>query len=223
MRAARRGSRRRRPMADAALTLPSLASGRGFSPDLAAEMQAIGAAARDAAAPPRHGIFRKQDQGLASGRNGDPRRVGGADRGQPAGPRRGARAKSLRRHARPPAARREAHRRRWRAVSRRSPRCPIRSATSSREWTRPNGLRIQRVSVPLGVIGIIYESRPNVTADAGGLCLKSGNAAILRGGSESFHSSGGDRRLPAPAAWPPPGCRRRRSSSCRRATAPRSG
>src|SRR6267143_1986760 len=57
------------------------------------------------------------------------------------------------------------------------------------EWTRPNGLAIQRVAVPLGVIGIIYESRPNVTADAGGLALKSGNAAILRGGSESFHSS----------------------------------
>jgi glutamate-5-semialdehyde dehydrogenase len=57
------------------------------------------------------------------------------------------------------------------------------------EWDRPNGLQIQRVRVPLGVIGIIYESRPNVTADAGGLCLKSGNAAILRGGSESFHSS----------------------------------
>jgi glutamate-5-semialdehyde dehydrogenase len=57
------------------------------------------------------------------------------------------------------------------------------------EWTRPNGLRISRVSVPLGVIGIIYESRPNVTADAGGIALKSGNAAILRGGSESFHSS----------------------------------
>jgi glutamate-5-semialdehyde dehydrogenase len=56
-------------------------------------------------------------------------------------------------------------------------------------WTRPNGLAISRVSVPLGVIGIIYESRPNVTADAGGLCLRAGNAAILRGGSESFHSS----------------------------------
>jgi glutamate-5-semialdehyde dehydrogenase len=56
-------------------------------------------------------------------------------------------------------------------------------------WTRPNGLDIARVSVPLGVIGIIYESRPNVTADAGGLAVKSGNAAILRGGSESFHSS----------------------------------
>jgi glutamate-5-semialdehyde dehydrogenase len=56
-------------------------------------------------------------------------------------------------------------------------------------WDRPNGLHISRVRVPLGVIGVIYESRPNVTADAGSLCLKAGNAAILRGGSESFHSS----------------------------------
>ena len=56
-------------------------------------------------------------------------------------------------------------------------------------WERPNGLAIERVRTPLGVIGIIYESRPNVTADAGGLCLKAGNAAILRGGTESFHSS----------------------------------
>ena len=57
------------------------------------------------------------------------------------------------------------------------------------EWDRPSGLHIQRVRTPLGVIGVIYESRPNVTADAGALCLKSGNAVILRGGSESFHSS----------------------------------
>jgi glutamate-5-semialdehyde dehydrogenase len=57
------------------------------------------------------------------------------------------------------------------------------------EWTRPNGLVIQRVRVPLGVIGIIYESRPNVTADAGSLCLKSGNAVVLRGGSESQQSN----------------------------------
>ena len=62
--------------------------------------------------------------------------------------------------------------------------------TIAAEWDRPNGLHIQRVRVPLGVIGIIYESRPNVTADAGALCLKSGNAAILRGGSESVRSSG---------------------------------
>ena len=61
--------------------------------------------------------------------------------------------------------------------------------TVTAEWTRPNGMRIQRVRVPLGVIGIIYESRPNVTADAGALCLKSGNAVILRGGSESANSS----------------------------------
>ena len=56
-------------------------------------------------------------------------------------------------------------------------------------WTRPNGLKIERVRVPLGVVGVVYESRPNVTADAGALCLKAGNAAILRGGSESHHSS----------------------------------
>lgn len=56
-------------------------------------------------------------------------------------------------------------------------------------WERPNGLKISRVTVPLGVIGIIYESRPNVTADAAGLCIKSGNAVILRGGSESLNSS----------------------------------
>ena len=61
--------------------------------------------------------------------------------------------------------------------------------TELARWQRPNGLDIARVRVPLGVIGIIYESRPNVTADAGGLCLRAGNACILRGGSESFHSS----------------------------------
>jgi glutamate-5-semialdehyde dehydrogenase len=56
-------------------------------------------------------------------------------------------------------------------------------------WRRPNGMRIERVRVPLGVVGVIYESRPNVTADAGSLCLKAGNAVILRGGSESFRST----------------------------------
>ena len=56
-------------------------------------------------------------------------------------------------------------------------------------WRRPNGLDIARISTPIGVIGIIFESRPNVTADAGALCLKSGNVTILRGGSESIHSS----------------------------------
>ncbi len=64
---------------------------------------------------------------------------------------------------------------------------PVGQVTAS--WTRPNGLNISRMRVPLGVIGIIYESRPNVTADAGGLCLKAGNAVILRSGSESFLTS----------------------------------
>ena len=57
------------------------------------------------------------------------------------------------------------------------------------QWDRPNGLNIERVRTPLGVVGVIFESRPNVTADAGALCLKAGNAVILRGGSDSFHSS----------------------------------
>ena len=57
------------------------------------------------------------------------------------------------------------------------------------QWERPNGLSISKVSVPLGIIGIIYESRPNVTIDAGSLCIKSGNSSILRGGSDSFHTS----------------------------------
>jgi glutamate-5-semialdehyde dehydrogenase len=61
--------------------------------------------------------------------------------------------------------------------------------TTSSEWTRPNGLKISRVRVPIGVIGIIFESRPNVAADAGALCMKSGNAAILRGGSDGFESA----------------------------------
>src|SRR5262249_40606261 len=64
---------------------------------------------------------------------------------------------------------------------------PVGTVTES--WTQPNGMRIERVRVPLGVVAIIYESRPNVTADAGVLCLKAGNAAILRGGSDSMRSS----------------------------------
>ncbi len=78
--------------------------------------------------------------------------------------------------------------RRWRPGSTPSASSKIRSAPSWRAWRRPNGMRIERVRVPLGVVGVIYESRPNVTADAGALCLKAGNAAILRGGSESFRS-----------------------------------
>ncbi|MGA7485859.1 MAG: gamma-glutamyl-phosphate reductase, partial [Xanthobacteraceae bacterium] len=61
--------------------------------------------------------------------------------------------------------------------------------TVTERWLRPNGMTIERVRVPLGVVGVIYESRPNVTADAAALCLKAGNAAILRGGSESHRSN----------------------------------
>jgi glutamate-5-semialdehyde dehydrogenase len=64
---------------------------------------------------------------------------------------------------------------------------PVGAVTSL--WRRPNGLTVGRMRIPLGVIGIIYESRPNVTADAAALCLKSGNAVILRGGSEAIHSN----------------------------------
>ena len=94
--------------------------------------------------------------------------------------------------------------------------------TTLAEWERPNGLAISRVRVPLGVIGIIYESRPNVTADAGGLCLKAGNAAILRTGSDAMQSA---RAIHAclvaglrKRSYPQP-----RSNSCRPPIAPPSG
>ena len=73
-----------------------------------------------------------------------------------------------------------------------------------REWTRPNGLHIRQVRVPLGVIGFIYESRGTVTCDAAALCLKSGNAVILRGGSESLRTTGCWRRFCAPRWRSPP-------------------
>ncbi len=81
------------------------------------------------------------------------------------------------------------------------------------EWTRPNGLRFRRIATPIGVIGMIYESRPNVGADAAGLCLKSGNAVILRGGSDSLHSARAIHAAMAAglaaAGLPAPPCRSR--------------
>ena len=91
------------------------------------------------------------------------------------------------------------------------------------EWDRPSGLHIRRVRTPLGVVGVIFESRPNVTADAGALCLKAGNAAILRGGSESLHSAQAIHAGLAAGPGARRGCPRRRSSWCRPATARRSG
>ena len=73
---------------------------------------------------------------------------------------------------------------------------------------RPTGIQVGKMRVPLGVVGIIYESRPNVTADAAALCLKAGNACILRGGSEALQQQPGDRRLRARRACPPPACPR---------------
>src|ERR1700760_2081769 len=75
---------------------------------------------------------------------------------------------------------------RWRGRCATSPRCPTRSARRSRRGGGPNGLDVRQVRVPLGVIFMIYESRPNVTVDAAALCVKSGNAAILRGGKEAI-------------------------------------
>ncbi len=88
-------------------------------------------------------------------------------------------------------------------------------------WTRPNGLDIARVATPIGVLGIIYESRPNVTADAGALCLKSGNAVILRGGSESIRSSAAIHAGIGAKACARRACRKPRSKSSRRPIARR--
>ena len=128
---------------------------------------------------------------------------------------------SRRRLPRPAAGWTERGSRRWPRACARWRRLPDPVGQVMARWTRPNGLEISRVRVPLGVIGIIYESRPNVTADAAALCLKSGNAVILRSGSESFLTS----LVIANAlseAWSPRVCPRPRSSSCRRSIARRS-
>ena len=87
---------------------------------------------------------------------------------------------------------------------------------------RPTGIQVGRMRVPLGVVGIIYESRPNVTADAAGLCLKAGNATILRGGSEALRSNHGDRRVRAPRPARRGPARSTRCRWSRPPTAPRS-
>ena len=116
----------------------------------------------------------------------------------------------------------------WRRRSRTSPRCPTRSAAVQDARTLESGIELERVSVPLGVVAVVYEARPNVTADAAGICLKSGNAAVLRGGSmaAALERGGGPRarrrrRGGRHAArvhrrsWPPPTARRPTSScSC---------
>ena len=96
-----------------------------------------------------------------------------------------------------------------------SPRCPIRSARCSTAGRRPNGLQITRVRVPLGVVAIIYENRPNVTSDAAGLCVKAGNAAILRGSSSALRSNIAVAAVLRDALVEARAARRRRRSSSR--------
>ena len=157
--------------------------------DLAAEMRELGERARAAAhilaTTPRV----LKDQALLR-RSGQPARPTERNPGrQRQGHGGGAGARPAGIAARPPGAGCGAGSRRWRPGSRRSPTLEDPVGAELARWQRPNGLDIARVRVPLGVIGVIYELRPNVTADAGALCLKAGNAAILRGGSESFFSS----------------------------------
>ena len=141
--------------------------------------------------------YRRQEPALEAMARCDRARQREAPRRQCAR-RRSARAEKARSGAHRPAhAHREERRGDGGGPATRSPRCPTRSARSSDLRYRPSGIQVGQMRVPLGVIGIIYESRPNVTADAAGLCLKSGNAAILRGGSRSAAFEPGDRRLRA--------------------------
>ena len=138
------------------------------------------------------------------------------DRGDPRGqrPRRGrrARARAERGGHRSPDAQSQADRRDRPGARSRSPPCPIpigEVVTSSR---RPNGLEVSQVRVPLGVIFMIYESRPNVTVDAAALCVKSGNAVILRGGKEAIHSNRALHRVLADELAPVRASRARRAA-----------
>ena len=158
---------------------------------LAAEMMAIGAAAREAARAMREAGDDDQDQGADGSRRAPsaPRKpeilAANARRYRSGQSRRHGRAacwtgwRSMMRGSKP-----------WPRAWKMWRRQPDPNGRELARWTRPNGLDIARVATPIGVIGIIYESRPNVTADAGAIALKAGNVAILRGGSDSIHSSG---------------------------------
>src|SRR5258708_25622676 len=190
---------------DTALTLPS-PGGRGFDSGLAREMNAIGAAAR--AAAQQLGTATSGSKTMALGEAAAAIRAARAD--ILAANRRDLDAARKQRLSAAMLDRLALDEPRIEAMARGLEDIAALPEPVGRvlaEWTQPNGLRFQRLSVPLGVIGIIYESRPNVTADAGGICLKSGNAAILRGGSESFHSSAAiaaGLRRGLSAARPPP-------------------
>jgi glutamate-5-semialdehyde dehydrogenase len=156
--------------------------------DLHDQMQDMGKRARAAAQVLGHGVQRAENAGAAGGGRCAGRAGGCGDRRQCHGYGRGPRQGAVGRNAGPLGAgcgRIDGIVRALRDIAAQDD--PVGQVIA--EWTRPNGLQISRVRTPLGVIGVIFESRPNVTADAGALCLKSGNAVILRGGSESFHSS----------------------------------
>ena len=155
-------------------------------------------AARDALAR-RSPRCRHGDEGRRAAR--DRRRARGADGGDPRGQRARhggrPRGRARRRAARPPRARRRARRARWPTACARSPRCPTRSARSSTASGCPTASTWRKVRVPLGVVAVVYEARPNVTIDAAALCLKSGNAIVLRGSSSRGalqRRAGRDRR-----------------------------
>ena len=166
-------------------------------PDVAAAMREIGAAARAAARilanAPASRSARAPGGGAAAAR---------AQRRDPAANARTSPKRKARGHhgvPRPAEARREARRGHGAGLEDIAA-LPDPVGRVLRRGPRPNGMRIERVAVPLGVIGMIYESRPNVTADAGALCLKTGNAVILRGGSESFRSAAAIT-LPGRGPW----------------------
>ena len=169
-------------------TTPSLAAAAATANDVAAEMPAIGAAARAAAAVLAQAAPAAKTAALraaAAALREDAAKILAANAADMTAAERGGLTPALLDRLKLNPERVEAMARGVEDVAA----LPDPIGTVLAEWTRPNGLVIQRVRVPLGVVGIIYESRPNVTADAGALCLRAGNAAILRGGSESFQSS----------------------------------
>jgi glutamate-5-semialdehyde dehydrogenase len=183
-----RSSSERTKHAESTLAQPSPASGRGLQGNLAAEMQAIGVAARAAARALANAASASKVAALraaATAIRDATADILAANRQDLEAASRHALSAAMRDRLALDDQRVAAMARGLEEVAN----LPEPVGRVLAEWTQPNGLHFQRVSVPLGVIGIIYESRPNVTADAGGLCLKAGNAAILRGGSESFHSS----------------------------------
>ena len=185
-------------------------------------MRAIGGEARAAARVLANAPAEAKTRALLAAARALRERARRNPRRQRARPRGGARQGPRAGSSRPAHARSPAHRGESRAGWRRSPPCPIRSGACSATFERPNGLKIERVATPLGVVGVIYESRPNVTADAGALCLKSGNAVGAARRLRQLPFLGGDPRLPRRRPRRKPACPRRRFRARRSPRARRS-